>query len=327
MRVTYPRAFCLAVVMLAALSPYGVYSQSSLQNRTTISGFVFGPERSRIEGATVELVNEVDSVLGRTRTDGAGRFTFGRVPPGLLSIRVLAIGPYERLTRRLESSEISEVEVYLKPRKSNVARNGVIFAQEIPEAAKEYYEQAVSDLASERVLDGTENLKKALAIFPTYYYALDRLGREYIKQQKFDDARELLQKAVELNSRSYNSAYSLSYANLATGKYEAAVEAATKALVLDKNSSPALFVLGVSQRRLRLFEDAERSLLRAQAIDRGATPEIGWNLALLYAHNLKRHDAAADQLDLILRSNPDVPNAEVIKKLIKQFRESSMASK
>jgi tetratricopeptide (TPR) repeat protein len=132
---------------------------------------------------------------------------------------------------------------------------------------------------------------------------------------------------VELNSRSYNSAYSLSYANLATGKYEAAVEAATKALVLDKNSSPALFVLGVSQRRLRLFEDAERSLLRVQAIDRGATPEIGWNLALLYAHNLKRHDAAADQLDLILRSNPDVPNAEVIKKLIKQFRESSMASK
>jgi tetratricopeptide (TPR) repeat protein len=303
--------------------PAASLAQTAFQGRGKVMGFVFGAGRTPIAEAKVELLNESSSVASRTKTDGAGRFSFETGGRGSFTIRVPAFGTYGESVQRVDAGEVpanGELEIYLRPLKRTAVSNTVLFAQEIPDEARKYFDEAISDLKTSRTLEAIDSLKKALVIFPTYYLALNRLGQEYVKIEKFDDARDTFAKAVAVNERSITSSYGLAYANYAIGKYAAAVEAADRALIIDKRHVGSLFVLGVSQRRLRKFEDAERSLLQAQSIDQGETPDIYWNLALLYAHNLNRPADAANELELYLKVRPNSANAAAIQKLITQFR-------
>ena len=100
------------------------------------------------------------------------------------------------------------------------------------------------------------------------------------------------------------------------------MELVNKALVENKNSPGTLFLLGLTQRQLKQYEEAEKSFVRAKKYDNGKTPAISWNLALLYAHNLKRYRDAAEELESYLKEQPDDPNAESIRKLIARLREN-----
>jgi len=305
------------------------------QNRSSISGYVFGPKRSPIAQIPVELRNEVNSVIGRTRTDSTGRFIFLGVPSGRLSVTVLPLGTnFDSQSQEIELGSIGargqplpenvQLDFYLKPKKDSGAGadSAIVFAQEVPETARRAFATAVEDLESKRTAEGVAGLTRAIEIFPDYYLALDRLGLEQLKQEKFEDAIKTFTNALAVNARSYSSLYGLCYANFALKNWQAAVDAAEKALEQDKNSVNALLLLGIAQRSLRKYEEAEKSLLRAKKADNGKTPDLYWNLALLYAYNLKKYQDAADALELYLKANPSIPDATNIKKLIKQFREN-----
>jgi len=68
-------------------------------------------------------------------------------------------------------------------------------------------------------------------------------------------------------------------------------------------------------------------MVRAKDLDKGHTPDINWNLALLYAHNLQQYGKAADELELFLKATPNNPDTANIKKLIANFREKQSGSK
>ncbi|MCB1023836.1 MAG: hypothetical protein KDB79_05590, partial [Acidobacteria bacterium] len=82
----------------------------------------------------------------------------------------------------------------------------------------------------------------------------------------------------------------------------------------------ANFLLGMSLRKIQEFEKAEEAFLKAKELADGKSPDIHWNLALLYAHNLNRYKDAAKELELYLKAKPDIQNKEAIKKLIKEFK-------
>ena len=129
-----------------------------------------------------------------------------------------------------------------------------------------------------------------------------------------------------MNDQSFQIWYGLAYTEYAANKFKDAAAAAERALTIDKGSPNAAFVLGLSQRKLKLYDDAEKSLFRAKRFDNGKTPEINWNLALLYAYNLKRYPAAAEELELYLKALPQEPNAEKIKKIDKGPPRKSIAA-
>ncbi len=305
------------------------------QNRSTISGHVFGPGRSPLGQMAVELRNDFNSVIARTRTNGSGQFVFFGVPSGRFTITILPLGTnFEEQSQSIEIagtgargqplSENAQVDFYLKPRKSPdaVADNEVVFAQEVPDAAKRIYENAIADLESKRTGQGVAGLKRAIEIFPTYFLALQRLGAEQLHQEEYSDATNSFRAALAVNQRCFPCWHGLTFANFTLKDWNAVIESAGKALELDKNSISTLTLLGISQRSLQRYEESEKSLLKAKKIDAGKTPEIYWNLALLYAYNLKKYQEAADALELYLKANPDIPDTTNIKKVIKRLREN-----
>ncbi|MBC7901332.1 MAG: tetratricopeptide repeat protein [Saprospiraceae bacterium] len=281
----------------------------------------------------MELRNEFNSVLNRTRTDGSGRFSFLGLSSGRFSIKVLPLGTdFEEQTQDIEISGIEargrpipenvQLDFYLRLRKNPTpAVNRVLFAQEIPEEAKKLYENAVSDLDRQKTAEGMQALETAIGLFPGYFLALERLGIECLKIQKYAEADKYFSTAVKVNSRSFISWYGLAYANFSLNKPESVIDAAGNALILDPRSVNTLFFLGVSQRHLKMYVAAERSLLQAKKLDGDKTPDIYWNLALLYAHNLKRYKDAAIELEVYLKAKPHAKNAALVRRLIQEFRD------
>jgi tetratricopeptide (TPR) repeat protein len=330
--VTFP--ISPAVIQTKAESFYGSFIQ---QNRNAINGYIFDQQRRPVTEVFVELQNEVNSPIARTKTNGSGRYYFGNLSAGRFTVRVLPYGTnLEEQSQEVEiinfvapgsnTSESAQKDFYLRVRKDGNGVSpvtGTVFIQEVPAEAKKKYEKAVVDFGEKRVEIGIEELQSAVKLFPTYYLALERLGREYINQQKYEFARENFAKAVVVNARSYNGWYGLGYASYALKQSEAAVEAAEKAVSLNPNSVDALLFLGISKRQAKRYDEAEKSLKQAEKMSQGKNPDVHWNLALLYAHNLKRYKEAATELELYLVAKPNDPNVDNIRKLIKQFREKS----
>jgi tetratricopeptide (TPR) repeat protein len=330
----------LATALLIAFFTLQAQGQLPTFAGSTISGFVFDNERRPVTQIPVELMNEVNSVLQRTKTDGSGRFVFRGVSQGRFQIRVLPLGTeYEEQTQEAELygmgasgrpiTDNLQRDFYLRLRKAgsiSSSGTGAIFVQEVPGEAKTLFQKALSDLEGNRVEAGVEGLEKALKLFPTYYLALEKLGLIYATQQKYEKALDIFGKAVAVNSRSYNGWYGLSYAHYALRQWDAAVEAAQKAVSLSSNSQDALLFLGLSLRQIKKYEEAEKWFKQADKITKGLSPDVHWNLALLYAHNLKRYQDAANELELYLKTNPDTSQAENIKKLIRQYRETPSAT-
>lgn len=324
----------VALVSAVIVPLFILQAQAQSTPRSTVSGFVFDPNRRPVRDIRIELMNEVNSVLQRTRTDGSGRFLFSNLSSGRFIIKVLSVGTdFEEQTQDIEIAGIGafgrqlmdhlQKDFHLRFKKENApAGAGAIFVQEVPDEAKLIYEGAVSDLEGNRVKAATDRLESALKVFPTYYSALEKLGFIYMSQQKFENARDIFTKAVSVNSRSFNGWYGLSYANYALKQPAAAVEAAQRAVSLNSQSADAQLFCGLSLRQAKRYGEAEKSLKQADKLFKGQSPDVHWNLALLYAHNLKRYDEAASALELYLTVAPDHPNAENIRKLIKQYREN-----
>jgi tetratricopeptide (TPR) repeat protein len=333
-RAIMPIVFCATIlfVFVFVIAPVNISAQ-----RSSISGFVFGPDRRPIPDTYVELLNEVYSILARVKTDGSGRFNFQGLSPGRFQIRALSMG--RDLESRPEDVEISGVgvsgrpvsdhvqrDIFMKPRKNEFAKDqvtGVVFAQDVPAAAETAFKAAIEDLNNERTESGLKSLNNALDLFPTYYLALERLGFVKIKAQDYQGAVDVMKRLVAVNEKSFTGWYGLANSYHSLKMYPESVEAANKAIEMNRGSSEAYYVLGMALRPQGKIPEAEKALLQVETLTNGKDANAHWNLALLYAHDLKRFDKAADHLERFLKASPDAPNKDTIKKLIKQFKDKA----
>jgi tetratricopeptide (TPR) repeat protein len=330
-------AFCLSIILTlgAVSSPKAQIAASQNTNPSSVSGYVFGTQKSGVGNLLIEIMNEYNRVIGRTRTDTSGRYFFRGLSSGRYTVRVLTMASeYEEQTQEIEIAGINAVgqqipdniqkDFYLSLRKTGSrapAAPGTLFVESVPEDAKKLFDQALIDLNEKRTETGIENLRRALKIYPNYFAASERLGLEYLYKDDYADARDAFATATVVNARSFNSWYFLAYTSFGLERNAETVEAADRALQLVPNSVPTLLLRGLAQRKLKHYDEAERSLTRAKGFDEGKTPDLYWNLALLYAHNLKRYKDAANELETYLRSDPSIPNKDEVRKLIKQFNE------
>jgi len=321
----------LLVCGIVGFSFVGSYAQA----RGSIMGYVFDMNRKAVPRIPVELFNDFNSVVARMRTEDSGRFLFRGLAPGRYVIRVLPLGT--DLVEQSVDVEITQVgpqqalfeqkDIYLKARTSGLPfKNAVVYAQEVPKEAEKLFKDGVSDVDGGRMQTGTDSLEKAVAIFPTYFAALERLGAIRLVEGKFDAAIENFKRALAVNDRTFDSWYGLAYASYSTRKFSESVSASEKAVSLRPDSAEANLLLGMSGRVVKDFPNAEKALKKASKLAEGKSADVHWQLALLYGKDMNRYAEAAKELEQFLELSPDAPNKEDVRKLIKQFKEKGKST-
>ena len=324
------------VAVLLFFSPENTFAQNS------ISGMIFDENQRPVSEIDVELLDEYERLIRSTSTKGGGVYIFQGLRAGVYYIQVRTAGTNFReakervqlgqtnrtsgTTGAVTGTEALQVNLTLffdNRNRGGALFNEVVFAQTIPAQAKEQYENALESFDKKNKTEGVISLEKAIAIFPEYFLALDRLGSEYLIQNKFIEAEIVFNKALQINSKSFSSAYGLGAAQYSLQKKTEAAKSLETAIVINPSSINSYFLLGKTRRELKEYEKAEASLKKANELAKNKLPDIHWELALLYYHNLKRYGNAADQLELYLKVKPEAENKEQVKKLIENFREKA----
>lgn len=304
------------------------------QNQNSISGHVSDDQRNAVRDLRVELLNEVDSVLQATKTDGSGGFIFRKLSDGTFHIRVLTQGTnYAGQTVRVEivrplgfGGLVEQVDIILK---SNVpvssgSTPGVVFVQEVPDQARKQYDKALNQLKKSDQEQAIASLKRALEIMPAYFDALELLGTEYIKQQQYEEGLVVLGKALAVNPRAQASLFAIGVGQYHLKQLPAALDSLRNCVSLNPRSINGQLWLGIVLKALSKLDEAESSFKRANELAEAKVPEPHWQLALLL-NQLKRYDEAADELELFLKVAPDAQDIALIKKLIKKLRDQARA--
>jgi Tfp pilus assembly protein PilF len=318
------------------VGPTGSLVIAAQQNQNSISGHVSDDHRRPIPDLRVELLNEVDSVLQTTKTDGSGLFVFRKLSDGTFHIRVLTHGTnYVSQTARVEvvrphglGAMLEQVDLVLKTNETttNNSTPGVLFVQEVPEAARKLYEKAVGQLKKENEQsEGMASLKKAIEIFPEYFNALELLGTEYVKQQQYEPAVIALAKALQINPRAQASLFAIAVGQYHLRQLPAALESLRSSVSLNPRSINTQLWLGIVLKATGKLDEAETSFKKANELAESKVPEPHWQLALLF-NQLKRYNEAADELELFLKVEPDARDVVLIKKLIKRMRDQARAN-
>jgi tetratricopeptide (TPR) repeat protein len=308
------------------------------QANNSISGFVFSSKRNPIANVSVELLDEFHRLISRVKTQDSGRYIFSRVPQGRYFVMVSSLSSeYEESTKEIEivnitrqsgsttavsASENVQLDFYLRNKRTlnPTTSNNVVFAQEIPQEAQKHYKNGLDKLKENKQKEGMEEILKAIAIFPQYYLALEKLSQEFIKQGNYKISFDFANKAVEVNPKSYESWYAIGYSAYQLKKFEEAVKALNIAISLNQSSVNALFLIGVNLRQVGKFLEAKENLIKAKKVADKPIPEIHWQLALLYTNDLKKYSLAADELELFLKATKNYQETEKVKKLIKTLR-------
>jgi len=305
-----------------------------VQRSNSISGYVSDDRRVPVPDLHVELMNDAESVIQRTKTDSSGRFVFTRLSEGIFQVRVQTYGTsyVGGQTKRvqLERTRAFEQVDFVLATKQTAATSGgaasTVFSQEVPELARKEYERGAALIQkSEQPSQATEALKKAIEIFPLYFDALELLGAEYVKQREFELAVPVLTKAIEVNRRAHHSLYSLSVAQYNLKLVPEAVESMRRSITLDQRSANANLWLGMLLRLTNKLDEAETYLKQANQLAESKLADVHWQLALLY-NQVKKYKEAADELELFLKVQPEAKDTELIKKLIQRFRQQSAGS-
>jgi tetratricopeptide (TPR) repeat protein len=306
--------------------------------QNSISGIVFDENRRPVSDIYVELLDELERLIGSRETRN-GFYSFQRLNKGIYYLRVRTDGTNFREQKiRIDLGDLNSIggvdakqqDVYLaldEKRSGQIsAGRGVIFVQEVPAEAKEQLERGVRSRDKNNDAEAVGNLQTALRIFPDYFEALGILGEIYLRQKKYREAEDLFTRATKVNEKSFASFFNLAVAQNNLNRPEEAAANLQKANMIDPGSINAHLLLGIIQRKLKRFEEAEKTLLRAKTLSRNKEPDVNWQLAELFYFDLKKPHEAADELDSFLKNlsederknNPQ--KIETVRKLIRQIR-------
>ena len=285
----------------------------------SIRGKIFLPSGQSPE-LRLRVVLEVSTggIFGETFSDSVGNFEFRAIANGNYILKVQADSQlYEPYTESLDlSGSFSRTftpQVYLRARpldprdKLNNRILSVADTQEVPKAAKQYYEKALKLAQANQPQAAIEKLQEALKVFPDYLYALNKLGEQYLQSGQREQALPAFERAIDTNARFAPPHIGLGTMLNEQQKYAEAAAHLEAALKLDDSYPTAHIQLGLAlmekmENAPPDYARAEKALLRGLALG-------GKDFAYVYMHlfNLhirqKHYAQAAEQLAEELYAN------------------------
>jgi len=295
-----------------------------------IIGSVRDQSGQSVPGVRVSVTDENFQPIRTIFVDQSGRFTVRGLSSGRYTFRVETTGtPFAEQTQSLElqairirggGSETYPLDIVLKRKKSKdvLPSSNLVFAQEVPSAAKALYERAVGQMNNGETETGIAALSKAIEIFPTYFDALEMLGTEYVKAGKFEFALAILGRALDVNQRAPRSLYAMGVARLKLNQPKESIESLQKSAEQDPNNPNVSMMLGLAYRVVLDFRQSEAAFKKALLLGGAAMAEAHFYLANLYERQ-GRYSQARHELELYLKEAKDVPDPTQIRSMIEKL--------
>ncbi|HVQ39429.1 MAG TPA: tetratricopeptide repeat protein, partial [Pyrinomonadaceae bacterium] len=207
-------------------------------------------------------------------------------------------------TRNAE--EMFTLDLILRPKKTaaSAGRNGVVFVQDVPEAAQAEYKKGSDRLKNNKWKEGELALRSAVELFPDYFIALELLGTEYVKRGEFENAVPILAHALEINRSAPKALYALGVATLKLNRPGDATDWLRRAAQLDANNANVYMMLGISYGQIGALVEAQESLVKAYQLGGSEVADVHLYLAGIY-NKQEKYREGVKELELYMKEKKE----------------------
>jgi Tfp pilus assembly protein PilF len=328
--------FALLPVLALAQSGGGV-DITGTGGRHVIQGRIYYPSGRRSDTRLKIRLQNFNSGDLQVFSDPNGSFVFRGLEAGSYTVIVDAGADYEpaRETIYIDTdgsnsrrgitlppvSRIYTVQVSLQLKRGVSAKTGIVSAAlaAVPDTARDLFLKALESAHAGDNFKAIEQLKSALAIYPQFPLALNELGVRYLKVGNVDKASEALKSAVQLAPDDFPPKLNYGIALLNQMHFPQAEEQLRAALAKNTDAPTAHMYLGITLAMQRKFDEGQKEL---QAALNSNSNEVFLAHRYLAGIHLEKHQnaRAADELENYLKHFPKVPDAEIIRRKIKELR-------
>jgi Tfp pilus assembly protein PilF len=298
----------------------------------SITGRVMLPS-GLTSGSHLKLIlSNMQAPMTTLYSDKNGEFHFDNLPSGTYYLQVLPDeAVYEPLTHqvRLKPGEPAYVVLSLKEKIGPVAKesrsNVVSIAEEervVPASARKAFEQA-DKLIDKGEIDGAIiQLNKAVAIYPDYARARNKLGVQYLKRKRWPEAAEQFHTILEKNPKYFDARLNLGIVLYEQKRFNEAIEELSHAVSLDSTSAAAHLFWGIAALEMNDLIVAERELVRALLFGGEQYSNAHYYFAHVYLKTGRREEAARE-FTLFLKTAPSGEMANQARALLQQLTAKS----
>ncbi len=332
------KRFLFVLALLAALValPSESYSQRTAvrQGTNRVEGTIRDTINRPVYNAFVELYNDLGQLVDRQRSTTQGRFSFKGMGPGHYSVHVKPFGTSLRgeeqeleVNNQTTGSDYVMLTFRLAEDKRKADEGvrivGTVFAQQVPDNAKDLYDKGIDALESDRA-KALNSLEEATKIHPTYFDALAALGKAFVLGGDFEKGYPFLLRAIDVNPKCADCYYSLALAFYKLDQVAAGIKAVEAAALLSPQVPTVRLLQGMLYRINNELPKAEKALLTAKSLSKDPDPEIHMQLSLVY-NRMNRNRDAADELEAYLKADPEISSSQKqdLKKLVQKLRNAN----
>jgi len=252
-----------------------------------------------------------------TEADRNGWFHFQKLPAGTYVLmagglqRTVEVGPSLADSKGRVSATINLRDAGVEPSFERLARVSVSELS-IPKEARREYEDAQKALGRRDVSAAVEHLKRAIELAPQFSPAWNHLGTIAYQTGQYVEAESDFRKGLEADPDAYARLVNLGGVLINLAKWDEALKYNRRAVLRSPRDALANSQLGMTYFYSGQFDSAEKYLTTAKQID---PTHFSHPQMLLAEIHLCRNEpeAAAGELQDLLKRHPDLPNASKIK--------------
>lgn len=263
--------------------------------------------------------------------DGNGEFRIMNLRDGIYHVDVIGDPKiFEPFTQEVEISRGRQVTLAVYLREKNItvthvkAPNGNVVSaaeldQNVPAGAKKEYQQAVKLIAKGDADAAIRRLLNAIASYPAYLAARERLGAEYHKLKRFTEAAEQFQIVIKMNPHAFNSQLHLGIMLVEGKNYPEAISHLKAAISTNGSHPNAHLYFGIALLGTDQLPDAYGELSKALILGGSEYSVAHYYMAFIHSKRGEPNEAAGE-LKLYLESSPSGELADHARMLLDKLK-------
>jgi tetratricopeptide (TPR) repeat protein len=294
----------------------------------SITGRVMLPSGINSAGHLKIILRNTQAPVTTLYSDKNGEFHFDNLSSGTYFVQVFPDeAAYEPLSQqiRLKPGEPAYMVLSLKGKlgmPTTTTRERVVSVAEderlVPASARHAFEQADKLIDKGDVDTAIAELNKAIAIYPDYIRARNRLGVQYLKRHRLPEATEQFKAILDKNPKYFDARLNFGIVLYEQRRFTDAADELSRAVSLDSASAAAHLFWGIVALEMSDLVVAERELVKALLLGGERYSNAHYYFAHVYLKTGRRQEAARE-FALFLKTAPPGEMAAQARALLEQL--------